>query len=75
MYKSAMQHISELNLSSFRCKVLRQISESMYLLIDVLLTTKRICHCVTKAIKSPFLGMNNLIIKYVLRRYYLCSEL
>jgi hypothetical protein len=26
------------------------------------------------AIKSPFLGMNGLIIKYVLKRYYFCSS-
>ena len=46
---------------SFRWKFLRGNSE-------------RICHCVTKDIESPLIDMNNLIIKYLLRRYYLCSS-
>jgi len=36
-----MQHISALNLLSFRWKFLRRNSESMSLLIDVLLAIKR----------------------------------
>ena len=40
-YKSAMQHISPLNLSSFRWKFLRPNSEGMSLLIDVLQAIKR----------------------------------
>ena len=60
-YKSSMIRIDKI--SSYT--TYKSNSESMSLLIDVLLAIKnviRICHCATKAIKSPFLRMNNLII-------------